>query len=155
MTSQRDFTNAFCLKHFVYLIKPSFSYKFFTMRSLFVLLLLSVFSTASVAQSKQQKQLKHVVLFKFKDDAAADQIKKVENAFRALPSQIKVIKGFEWGTNNSPENLNQGFTHCFLVSFSSEKDREVYLPHPKHKEFVAILSPILDKVLVIDYWADK
>lgn len=125
------------------------------MRSFLLLLLLFGISTFSFSQNKQQRQLKHVVLFKFKDDAAADQIKKVENAFRALPSQIKEIKDFEWGTNNSPENLNQGFTHCFLVTFRSEKDREIYLPHPKHKEFVAILSPILDKVLVIDYWAEK
>lgn len=125
------------------------------MRSILLLALFSTLGLAVFSQKQQPKQLKHVVLFKFKDDASADQIKKVENAFRALPSQIKEIKGFEWGTNNSPENLNQGFTHCFLVSFSSEKDREIYLPHPKHKEFVAILSPILDKVLVIDYWAEK
>jgi Stress responsive A/B Barrel Domain len=125
------------------------------MRSILLLALFSTLGLAAFSQKQQPKQLKHVVLFKFKDDASADQIKKVENAFRALPSHIKEIKGFEWGTNNSPENLNQGFTHCFLVSFSSEKDREIYLPHPKHKEFVAILSPILDKVLVIDYWAEK
>ncbi len=129
--------------------------KFSTLSATLVVAFLALFSMSSYAQKNTLKQLKHVVLFKFKDDASADQIKKVENAFRALPSQIKEIKGFEWGTNNSPENLNQGFTHCFLVSFASEKDREVYLPHPKHKEFVAILGPILDKVLVIDYWADK
>ena len=97
--------------------------------------------------------LRHVVLFKFLDDTKAEDIKKVEDAFRALPAKIKEIRAFEWGTNNSPENLNQGFTHCFLVSFSSEKDREIYLPHPDHKAFVNVLSPHLDKVLVIDYWA--
>lgn len=122
------------------------------MRFLPFVLLFSFFATA---QNKPAKMLRHVVLFKFKDDATAEQVKKVEDAFRQLPSQIKEIKAFEWGTNNSPENLNQGFTHCFFVSFSSEKDREVYLPHPKHKAFVAVLEPVLDKVLVIDYWADK
>jgi hypothetical protein len=79
----------------------------------------------------------------------------VENAFRALPSKIKEIKALEWGTNNSPENLNQGFTHCFFVSFKTEKDRQEYLPHPDHKAFVDVLTPHLDKVLVIDYWAAK
>jgi len=72
-----------------------------------------------------------------------------------LPSQIKEIKDFEWGKNNSPEGLNQGFTHCFFVTFASEKDREVYLPHPAHKAFIDVLKPHLDKVLVIDYWAGK
>ena len=32
-----------------------------------------------------------------------------EKAFAALPSKIDTIKGFEWGTNVSPENLAQGF----------------------------------------------
>jgi len=97
--------------------------------------------------------LRHVVLFKFKDDAEKSAIEKVENGFRALPTHIPEIKGFEWGTNNSPEGLDQGFTHCFFVSFADEAGRDVYLPHPKHKEFVEILKPILDKGLVLDYWA--
>ena len=35
-------------------------------------------------------------------------IEKVENAFRDLPNHIPEIKDFEWGTNNSPEELEQG-----------------------------------------------
>src|SRR5262245_60788891 len=67
----------------------------------------------------EPKTLRHVVFFKFKDTATPAQIKQVEDAFRALPSRISVIKEFEWGTNVSPENLNQGFTHCFFLTFSS------------------------------------
>lgn len=104
------------------------------------------------ATHKETKMLRHVVLFKFKDDAMPEQVKQVEDAFRKLPSQIKEIKGFEWGTNNSPENLNQGLTHCFFLSFESEKDRDAYLPHPAHKAFGAVLRPYLDKVVVVDYW---
>ena len=91
----------------------------------------------------------------FKEGSTPAQIKTVTDAFGNLPQKINQIKGYEWGTNNSPENLNQGFTHCFFVSFASEQDRAVYLPHPDHKAFVEVLQPILDKVLVIDYWADK
>ncbi|MEP7373308.1 MAG: Dabb family protein [Chitinophagaceae bacterium] len=107
------------------------------------------------ATHKETKMLRHVVLFKFKDDATAEQIKQVEKAFLALPSTIKEIKDIEWGTNNSPENLNQGLTHCFFLSFDSEKDRDAYLPHPAHKAFGAILKPYLDKVVVVDYWVKK
>jgi hypothetical protein len=110
---------------------------------------------ASVRHSPKKKLLRHVVIFKFKDTASAADVKKVEDAFRALPSKIKEIKDFEWGKNNSPEGLNQGFTHCFFVSFASEKDRETYLPHPDHKAFVEVLKPYLEKALVIDYWAEK
>jgi len=102
-----------------------------------------------------KKMLRHVVLFKFKDSSSPAQVKEVEDAFRKLPSQIKEIKSLEWGTNNSPENLAQGFTHAFFVTFESEAAREVYLPHPAHKAFGKVLGPHLDKVLVIDYWTQE
>ncbi len=126
------------------------------MKKLLLTLLITV-TCLSIMQAQTPttsagKMLRHVVLFKFKDDASAADVKKVETAFKKLPSQIKEIKGFEWGTNNSPENLNQGFTHSFFLTFKSEADRAVYLPHPAHKAFGAVLKPYLDKVLVIDYW---
>lgn len=101
------------------------------------------------------KVLRHVVMFKFKDTSSSTDVKKVEDAFRALSGKLSLIKDFEWGMNNSPEKLNQGLTHCFLVTFSSEKDRDAYLIHPDHQAFVEVLKPHLDKVTVIDYWAGR
>lgn len=103
--------------------------------------------------SEAQGQVRHVVLFKFKDDATPEQVKAVEDAFRALPDKISEIQGFEWGTDVSVEGLAAGFTHCFLVTFASVEDRDTYLPHPDHKAFGEVLRPVLDKVLVIDYEA--
>lgn len=124
------------------------------MKTLLAFLLVFFMAQTTQAQTAE-KQLRHVVLFKFKETSSAEDVKKVENAFRALPSKIKEIKNLEWGTNNSPEGLAQGFTHCFFLTFASEQDRAVYLPHPAHKEFGAVLGPHLDKVLVVDYWAEK
>jgi hypothetical protein len=92
-----------------------------------------------------------VVLFQFKANATAANIKSVEDAFLLLPSKIKQIKAFEWGINSSPENLNEGLTHCFFASFSNEKDRDDYLVHPAHKAFVDLLKPFLEKAVVVDY----
>lgn len=103
-------------------------------------------------QKDKQKLLRHVVLFGWKEGTDSTDIKKIIEAFKKLPSQISQIKTFEWGTNNSPENLNQGLTHCFFVTFSSEKDRDAYLIHPAHKAFVDLLKPAPDKVTVLDYW---
>ncbi|MFK7818777.1 MAG: Dabb family protein, partial [Planctomycetaceae bacterium] len=75
-----------------------------------------------------------------------------EEAFAALPSKIDGIKAFEWGTNNSPEKNDDGFTHGFMETFDSEAGREQYLPHPDHKAFVEVLLPVLDKVRVLDFW---
>nr|WP_229217252.1 Dabb family protein [Dyadobacter luteus] len=102
-----------------------------------------------------KKMLRHVVLLKFKDSSTPEQVKEVEDAFRKLKSKIKEVKDFEWGLENSPEGLSQGFTHIFFVTFNSEEDRAVYLPHPDHKAFVKVLEPQLDKVLVVDYWTKE
>jgi hypothetical protein len=99
--------------------------------------------------------LRHVVLFKFKDETTAEQIVEIENAFRALPSQIDAIHGFEWGTNVSVEGIARGYTHCFFLTFQSEEDRAIYLPHPAHKAFGQMLNPYRDQVLVLDYWSQN
>jgi Stress responsive A/B Barrel Domain len=106
-------------------------------------------------EEKQAAPLRHVVLFKFKDDATKEQIQEIVAGFAALPKKIDGIAAFEWGTNNSPEGLAQGFTHCFVVTFKDAKSRDAYLPHPAHKEFVGLLMPRLDKVFVVDYFAQK
>lgn len=136
------------------------------MRNAHVWTLVGLLALAVIAGSLKAQQpgankkpnlgkLRHIVLFKFQDDAPPAEVKKIEDAFRALPSKIPEVVDFEWGTNNSPEGLADGFTHCFFVTFNDEKGREAYLPHPAHKEFVALLKPYLDKVLVIDYTAGE
>ena len=102
---------------------------------------------------KPAQVLRHVVLFKFKDDVTSQQIKNIEGGFCALPGKIDSIYDFEWGTDVSIENRSEGFTHCFIVTFLNEAGRAQYLPHPAHKELVSISQPYLDKILVIDYWA--
>jgi hypothetical protein len=97
--------------------------------------------------------LRHVVMLKFKADAKPEAVQKVEQAFRELQKKIPVVQSLEWGTDVSPEKLSQGFTHCFFLTFKTDADRDAYLVHPDHKAFGASLGPVLDKVLVLDYWA--
>lgn len=112
-----------------------------------------------VESEKMEKQndalLRHVVIFKFNDDASEADVKKLNDSFNALPDHIPEIKDFEWGLNDSPENFHQDFTHCYMITFGSEIDRDsIYTPHPKHQEFVASLQPYVEKVFVVDYWAN-
>ena len=102
-----------------------------------------------------RRALRHVVLFAFAETVTPTQLQAIEQAFAALPSQIAEIKGFEWGTDVSVENLADGYTHCFLVTFASPLDRDTYLVHPAHRAFVAGLQAHLAKALVIDYWAGR
>ena len=106
------------------------------------------------AEEANEKMLRHVVLFKFKESATPEDIAGIEAAFKDLPNKIPEIKGFEWGTNNSPEELDKGFTHCFFLTFADEAGRATYLPHPDHQAFGDLLGPHLADVCVVDYWTD-
>ena len=110
---------------------------------------------AEAKQAKNKGMLHHVVAFKFKADASQEQIDKVVAAFAELPKKIPQISKFQAGLNNSPEGLNKGFNHGWIISFKSEADREVYLKHPDHLAFVGVLKPILEDVFVIDFWGQK
>lgn len=112
-------------------------------------------STSTIAADAAGKQLRHMVLFKFKAEVSPAQVQEVVDAFAALPKKIDAITDFEYGTDVSVENKADGFTHGFLVTFKDEKGREIYLPHPAHQEFVKLVGPRIDKVLVFDYWAKK
>lgn len=117
--------------------------------------LITAMSTALAASAIAENEFRHVVLFKFKPEATSDQVAEIEKSFAALPSQIDSITGYEWGLSESVEKLNDGFTHCFLVTFKDQAGLETYLPHPAHQAFGAKLRPILEKVLVFDYTAKK
>ncbi len=98
--------------------------------------------------------LRHVVLFKFKENTTPADITQLETEFRTLATvKLSQIKQYEWGTNVSKENLDHGYTHCFVLTFANEQDRDAYLVHDDHVAFVKILKPHLGEATVIDYWA--
>jgi len=100
-----------------------------------------------------RKVLRHVVMFRFKEGTEPRTIREIETAFASLPGKIEAIRDFEWGIDVSVEGKAEGFSHCFLVTFDSGADRDTYLPHPAHQEFVSLVRPNVEKSLVLDYWA--
>jgi lysophospholipase L1-like esterase len=101
----------------------------------------------------QTENLRHVVLLKFKTDTAPAKVREVLLAFQSLGQKIDVIQAIESGTNNSPEGLDQGYTHAFNLTFSSATDRDLYLHHPAHVAFTELAIPAIEQVCVFDYWA--
>ncbi len=97
--------------------------------------------------------IRHVVIFKFKPAAPTDRIQQVTTAFRALQKQIPGIVAFEHGVNTSPEDLNLGFTHVYMLTFENAQARDHYLPHPEHRAFGELLTQldVLEAAFVVDY----
>ena len=97
--------------------------------------------------------VRHVVVFRYKPDASPEKIRQITEAFAALKDQIPGVLAFEHGVNNSPEKLNQGFTHVYQLTFTNAAARDAYLVHPAHKAFGAMLgaSGVFDGAFVVDY----
>ena len=121
------------------------------MKKLLLLSLLVCTSFVVFAQ-KEKTQLRHVVLFTFKATSSKEDVAKVTRTFNDLYGKVPEVKNMEWGLNMSPEHLDQGFTHCFVLTFSSEKDLASYQVHPAHKAFQEVLKPHMDRVFVVDYF---
>ena len=97
---------------------------------------------------------RHVVVFKFKETTTPAQIEQINTDFASLQDAIPEIIAFERGNNVSPEGLDQGFTHVYLVTFKDKAGLDIYLPHPAHKAFVEKLLPLLEEPFVVDYVAE-
>jgi hypothetical protein len=122
---------------------------------IFATLLLTLLIPGTLMSTQAAEKLNHVVSFKFKSTASPEEIRKVEQAFGELKKKISQVQSYEWGTNVSKENRDKGFTHCFILTFKSEKDRDAYIQHPEHAAFVKVALPSVDDVFVIDFWASK
>ena len=107
----------------------------------------------AAAEDDEYEPVRHIVVFKYKGGSTPAQIQQVTDAFRALKDKIPGILNFEYGINNSPENLDQGFTHIYQMTFKNAEARDKYLPHPQHSKFGELLGEleILDEVFVVDY----
>jgi hypothetical protein len=118
-------------------------------------LLLAFLAFGMVGTASAAAKVHHVVCFKFKSTTTTQDIKKVEEAFAALQDKIPGIESLKWGTNVSKEQRNKGFTHCFILTFKTEKERDGYLEHPEHKTFGNLVGPLVDDVFVIDFVPQK
>ena len=121
------------------------------MKFLTTLLTLSMLTASALADGP----VRHVVHFKFKSDADPAAVQKVVTEFAKLKAKIPVVESLEWRKDISPEGLGKGFTHCWIVTFKSEADRDVYIKHPEHQAFVAILKPVLEEAFVVDFIPQK
>jgi hypothetical protein len=95
--------------------------------------------------------LRHIVLFGFNSAVSAATIAEVVHRFAELKSLVPGINEYEWGENSSPEGLNQGHSHAFLLTFSNAVARDAYLVHPHHVAFADWVRPFVSTVTVVDY----
>jgi hypothetical protein len=111
--------------------------------------------------------VRHIVLFRYKNGVSDNQKLNIVERFLSLKNSLRngmpYILSIEEGMQNSGEDVHGGFHQAFLMTFSSEGDRNYYVGRPivsdtryfdiEHRGFVDFVTPFLDVdgVLVFDY----
>lgn len=122
------------------------------------------------ATSYRPGKVEHIVLFKYRPDVSDQTRLLVTERFLSLQKQclrnnVPYIVSIVTGAQNSLEGLDRGFDQGFIVTFSSEGDRNYYVGMPvvndrrffdaKHDEFKNFVKPFLqpgtEGVLVFDF----
>ncbi|MGQ0633515.1 MAG: Dabb family protein [Planctomycetaceae bacterium] len=100
-------------------------------------------------------QVKHLVLLRFSPQTTREAIAGIFEALDELQERIPGIVEIASGVYSSPEGLNKGFTHGFVVTFADAASRDVYLDHPSHNVvkqlIVAELAGGLADVISFDF----
>ncbi|CAM1504537.1 Fc.00g021280.m01.CDS01 [Cosmosporella sp. VM-42] len=106
------------------------------------------------------KIITHLTLLDFKhstsaqaeSDALYQMVQLKDKCIHPITTQpyIKSIRG---GKNVSPQDLNAGTTHAFVIEFRSVEHRDFWVNHdPVRKEFVDRLNPLLERLpIVVDF----
>jgi hypothetical protein len=94
--------------------------------------------------------VEHVVLFKWREDAAPGDIARAIQGLKNLKNDIPGIVDLTVGDNFS--NRSQGFQCGLVVRFEDRRALEEYGPHPAHQAVVQnLLAPIRVDIIAVDY----
>lgn len=96
--------------------------------------------------------VKHIVLFKLKDDASADEklaaMNNFKKAIEALPAKISVIRKVEVGLNINPD---EAWSIALYSEFDSLEDVKFYATHPDHVAAGKLIASVKESRACVDY----
>ncbi len=99
-------------------------------------------------------QVKHFGVFRFRPEITPERIDRCFAEMRSMVGRIPGLLDMIHGPYDSPEGLDDGFTHGFVMTFESAAARDAYLPCPEHERVKAIVVPCLERVVVFDFAVD-
>lgn len=98
--------------------------------------------------------IRHIVLTKFKPDTAEDKIAEIYAGLSALTNELDGAQNFTGGRSESPEKIERGYMHGFVIDFDSWAALKNYAENPKHQalggQLVENAIGGIDGILVLD-----
>lgn len=102
------------------------------------------------------KMVKHIVLFRFRDNISADVRTQAANSFRKgimeLKKSIPAIQNIEVGINI---NHNEQWDICLNGEFKTLQDVVDYGKNPLHVNVASILKPLVSERSCVDYETEQ
>jgi hypothetical protein len=89
----------------------------------------------NVVERRRLMKLRHVVLFGFGKAQSPAATAEVIRRFVELKALVPDIDDFDWGENSSPEGLDRGHSHAFLLTFASARARRLPCASRSHSLF--------------------
>lgn len=77
--------------------------------------------------------IRHIVLTRFKPEMTEDEIADIHAGLSALTTRLPSARGFTGGRSASPERIERGYMHGFVIDFDSWEDLKAYADHPEHR----------------------
>ncbi|MEM1236432.1 MAG: Dabb family protein [Pseudomonadota bacterium] len=98
--------------------------------------------------------IRHIVLTKFKPETSEETIKGIYDGLAALADQLPGAGGFTGGRSESPEQIERGYMHGFVIDFSDWEALQNYADNEEHKAYggqlVANAVGGIEGILVLD-----
>jgi hypothetical protein len=98
--------------------------------------------------------IRHIVLVRFRTEVTEAQIAAMFADLEAIRTRISGVLSITSGRSESPEKIERGYMHGFVVDFDGWDALEAYQTHPDHKalgaKLVAHAQGGLDGILVFD-----
>lgn len=98
--------------------------------------------------------IRHIVLIKFQSGVSEETIAALFQELREIETQVAGILDITSGRSESPEKIERGYMHGFVVDFQDWDALQSYQDHPDHKALGAKLVENavggLDGILVLD-----
>ena len=98
--------------------------------------------------------IRHIVLTKFKPETSEDTIQGIYDGLAGVADQLPGANGFTGGRSESPEQIERGYMHGFVIDFSDWDALQSYADNEEHKSYggqlVANAVGGIDGILVLD-----
>jgi hypothetical protein len=98
--------------------------------------------------------IRHIVLLRFMSSVSEDQIADLFAELHQIDGKVPGLLAITSGKSESPEQMERGYMHGFVVDFADWAALQAYQDHPDHKalgaRLVAAAEGGIDGILVFD-----